>query len=135
MTVAHHAVPCEPEPRDDREAYACWVTCSGCGDVLVAGELCELVVGAGGRYAIAFTCPRCARRAERGLDAGRVEALLAAGFVARPRPSVPDAPGSSAAPAPLGAPDLLAFRALLAAHDHLVELASGHDNPGRASTV
>lgn len=135
MTVPHEPVSCEREPRDDREACACWVTCSGCGDVLVAGERCDLVVRADGRYAIAFTCPRCACRDERGLDAGRVEALLAAGFVARPRPSAPDAPGSSVAPTPLGAPELLAFRALLAAHDHLVELASDHDDPGRASTV
>lgn len=133
--MAHEPVPSDPEPRDAREAYACWVTCSGCGDVLVAGELCELVVGDDGRYSIAFTCPHCARRVERRLDAGRVEALLAAGFVARPRRSAPDAPDSSVPPAPLGAPDLLAFRALLAAHDHLVELASDHDNPGRASTV
>ncbi|GIU90421.1 MAG: hypothetical protein KatS3mg010_1520 [Acidimicrobiia bacterium] len=133
MTVPHDPASCGPEPRDDREAWACWVTCWRCGDVLVAGERCDLVVCADGRYAIAFTCPRCACRDEQGLDARRVEALLAAGFVARPRPSAPDAPGSSGAPTPLGAPELLAFRALLAAHDHLAELASDHHDPGRAA--
>ena len=125
---------CEPEPRDPREAYACRLTCSACGDVLVAGELCDLVVGRDGRYAIAFTCPHCAGRDEQRLDAPRVEALVAAGFVARPRRRA-DAPDPCVEPAPLRTHDVVAFRALLAAHDHLVELASGQGSPGRASTV
>lgn len=103
--------------RDPRLRYEIWVSCDDCGDVVVAGEACELI-RAETAVRLAYLCVQCGRRSVTSVPDDELASLLAKGF------SITEwrAPLELREPRPVGPPwtwdDLLDAHELLArTHD------------------